>query len=198
MEIRAFIDKYLNIINDKFNLILCVILFIGVTAIFLLLSQVDERMTQNIIQIRGYIITVYGVLVGLLITYIISKTIQTREERIRVFNDYVKYTQKLHKFRAIINKLLNSGFFSNKDVNDFVAKHPKVTFFDIQEVLNVDHTQNAEADKYYADKNRRGFEPFYLELKSFISAKSFDPTIYTEFDKNYYYSPEILKKMDRE
>ena len=53
MEIRAFIDKYLNIINDKFNLILCVILFIGVTAIFLLLSQVDERMTQNIIQIRG-------------------------------------------------------------------------------------------------------------------------------------------------
>ena len=97
------IDKYLNIINDKFNLILCVILFIGVTAIFLLLSQVDERMTQNIIQIRGYIITVYGVLVGLLITYIISKTIQTREERIRVFNDYVKYTQKLHKFRAIIN-----------------------------------------------------------------------------------------------
>ena len=194
MEIRAFIDKYLNIINDKFNLILCVILFIGVTAIFLLLSQVNERMTRNIIQIRGYIITVYGVLVGLLITYIISKTIQTREERIRVFNDYVKYTQKLHKFRAIINKLLNSGFFSNKDVNDFVAKHPKVTFFDIQEVLNVDHTQNAEADKYYADKNRRGFEPFYLELKSFISAKSFDPTIYTEFDKNYYYSPEILKK----
>ena len=38
MEIRALIDKYLNIINDKFNLILCVILFIGVTAIFLLLS----------------------------------------------------------------------------------------------------------------------------------------------------------------
>lgn len=195
MEIRALIDKYLNIINDKFNLILCVILFIWVTAILLLLSQVDERMTQNIIQIRGYIITVYGVLVGLLITYIISKTIQTREERIRVFNDYVKYTQKLHKFRAIINKLLNSGFFSNKDVNDFIAKHPKVTFFDIQEILNVDHTLNAEADKYYADKDRRGFEPFYLELKSFISAKGFDPTIYTEFDKEkYYYSPEILKK----
>lgn len=202
MEIHSFINKYIDLINKyieliskKISIILSVIIFIGATAILILLYLTNASMIQNIIQIRGYIITVYGVLVGLLVTYIISKTIQTREERISIFDKCVRYTQKLHKFRAIINKLLTYGFFSHYDVNNFKAKHPDVTYFDIQEVLNVDYTHNEEAKKYHDDKNKIGFEPFYLELSSFIRAKGFDPTIYTEFDKEkYFYSPEILEK----
>lgn len=194
MAVEPFINKYIEFINQKFSLIVSTIVFIGVTAILVLLYFTNSSIILNIIQIRGYIITVYGVLVGLLVTYIISRAIQTREERMNIFNKYTIYTQKLHKFRAIIHELLMSSFFSQNDINNFKAKHPNVTYFDIQEVLNVDNTNNEKADKYYADKNKKGFEPFYLELNSFIKSVGFDPTIYSEFDKERYYSPKILEK----
>lgn len=190
-ETKSTLSKFANFISNNFLEIIIVCLFLFFL-MFLSPAQLEDK--KILATTRGYIITVYGVLVGILMTFVVSKVIQLRQERFDIFKNLDNYTQKLHKFRYIINKLLTSGFFSHSDINKFKCKHPKLSYFDIQDILDPDKEINKRAKLFFGDKEKIGFENFYLELSSFIHPGTFDITIYTTFNAAKYYSIDILQK----
>jgi len=78
-----------------------------------------------------------GFLAGLIIAYLSSKVLQIRQERLTEFPELNEYTQKLHKARSIIHKLLNSEIIKNDTKSYIDSKYKGLSYIDIRESNNV-------------------------------------------------------------
>jgi hypothetical protein len=55
------------------------------------------------------IITISGIIAGIIIAYLTSKVLQIRNEKIARIPELKDLTQKVHKFRSIVNELTRLG-----------------------------------------------------------------------------------------
>ena len=138
--------------------------------------------------------TVSGILSAIIITFLTSKVLQIRQERLAHIPELKNLTQKVHKFRNIINKLLHSHMWPD-GLWIYIDKNYKdLTYFDIRAVTFVDSKITEQASKYIQDHKYGDTGNLYLELKSFIFDHPFDNTLYTEFEVPVYYSNEVVEK----
>ncbi|MCK4407895.1 MAG: hypothetical protein KAV44_09485 [Bacteroidales bacterium] len=155
----------------------------------------SEKFAESLAETRNDILTISGLLAGLIIAYLTAKVLQIRQEKITRFPELNEQTQKLHKCRSIIDKLIHSRMWPD-GVRHFVDnKYKKLTHFDVQEIIFVDSKPKKKAKEFINDKKYSALASLYLELKSFkFGQYPFDQTLYTEFDVPLYYSTEIIQK----
>lgn len=146
---------------------------------------------------RTNIITISGILSGIIIAYLTSKVLQIRSERIAYLPELKELTQKVHKFRAIANNLIYSNLWVEGMSSFINHKYKDITFFDVKQVVFVHGKVKERASEFIRDHEMGDTAYLYLELKSFfLDDIPFDITLSPEFEVPVYYSTEILNKWE--
>ncbi len=149
-----------------------------------------------------------GVFSAILITYIISKIFQIRQEKIALIPKLEDLSNKVTNVRRIANILLNThAFWEDSMKKYFETKFnglDKCTFNDVRknrehvyrELLNEYHKEHGQtgdsnpelSSKYYGHE-------FYLDLKALAKGRKGDANFwYGEDDLNYIYESKIIEK----
>lgn len=147
---------------------------------------------HSITDSRSDIITISGILSAILITYLVSKVLQIRSEKISKQTELFELTQKVHKFRTIISIILNSNLWANGIRNFVEVTFKGLTYYDIRQVSIVRSQSSNQAQNFIKQK-KSDTASLFLELKSFNSNSIFDRKLHSEFDVNEYYETEMLK-----
>lgn len=151
---------------------------------------------HTIIEIRSDILTTSSILSAIIITYLVSKVLQLRQERLMYIPEIKELTQKLHRFRKIISLLLHSDIWA-KGLKRFVdIDYAGLSYFDVRAFIFVGLDTTEQADNFNKERAKFGDTAYlYLEMKSFIDeGHTFDRTLYTEFDVPVGYSTEQLER----
>jgi hypothetical protein len=193
---------YYRVLWKKFLLILIPIILsvIGfILLVFSLLNKLNSECNfyEILLSTRTDIISISGFLSGIIIAYLATKVLQTRTEKITNLPELNELTQKVHKFRKIMNLLVNSDIWVD-GLKEFLRNnYSSLTIYEVRKssygegkptklkiIFNQDE-KNTFGDTLY----------LYLELKSFIFDEySYDETLYSESEVPIYYSSQILKK----
>ena len=158
-----------------------------------LYCQTDFAMT--LATSRESILTISGLLSGIIMAYLTSKVLQIREERLAKLPQINELTQKVHKFRSIINKLLSTDLLPQAGRNIVDTKYKGLTFFDYKEISFVGSKPSELLTKYSQDTHCGGISNLYLELRAFVPKEhKFDETLYSEFEVSKFYETQLLEK----
>lgn len=175
---------------------LIIFLSIFLSLYFKLLNDCNLAKTLELVQ--SDILTISGILSAIMIAYLTSKVLQFRSEKLSHIPRLTELTQKVHKFRAIANKLIYSDLWP-RGLPSFVNQDYKgLSHFDIREIIFVDAKVTEQATEFTEKNKYGGAANLFLELKTLVSAEiPFDETLYSEFDVPIYYKTDILKKWVR-
>lgn len=188
MRIIRVILKYVPILV---SLIISIIIF------KILLWKLNNQISfpETLVSSREYILTISGLLSGIIMAYLTSKVLQIREERIARLPMINELTQKVHKFRSIVNKLLSTDLLSRKVRYIVDTKYKGLTFYDYRENMFVDSKPTKQSIDYINDNDCGGLSHLYLELRAFIPKNhGFDETLYSEFEVSTFYDTQLLEK----
>lgn len=192
---RKWIIKSSNHILNNLSIIVSSLLFFGLLCILTKDFICEKQFINSIKEVQNDIITISGILSAIIISYLTSKVIQVRNERIKKMPDIKLYTQKLHKFRAIVDRLLSSNIWPDNLRSKLHYDYKGLTYFEVREIIFVEGKPTKQARKFASDEKYGGIAQFILELESFIFKEiPFDQTLYSEFDVSKYYSSDILEK----
>lgn len=151
--------------------------------------------TEVLSSSREYILTISGLLAGIIMAYLTSKVLQMREERITKLPQINELTQKVHRFRNIVNKLLSSDLLPRKVQNMVDTKYGGLTFFDYRENTFVGAKTTKQSIDYINDTSCGGLTHLYLEMRAFVPKNhGFDETLYSEFEVSKFYDTQLLEK----
>ncbi|HBO30051.1 MAG TPA: hypothetical protein DIV44_00760 [Leeuwenhoekiella sp.] len=154
-----------------------------------------ENFSELLAENRTDILTISGLISGLIIAYLTAKVLQIRQEKIARFPELSDYTQKLHKCRSVIDKLIHSRLWPDGVRYLVDTKYKGLTHFEYREIEFVDSKPTKRATEFVNDENFSSLACLYLELKSFkFDQYPFDQTLYTEFDVPLYYNSSIVQK----
>lgn len=155
----------------------------------------DLLFKATLVQNRSNIMTISGLISGLIIAYLTAKVLQVRQEKITKLPELMELTQKLHKCRSIMDRLLRSRLWP-VGVSSFVdKKYIELTYFDVREIIIVNSKPSKLALTFIDDKDYNSLARFYLELKSFkLNHYAIDHTLYTEFEVPVFYDSNIVQK----
>jgi len=167
---------------------------IGFVFLFITCYNADAYSDERIISVRADIISISGILSGIIIAYLSSKVLQIRQEKINKLPDLKELTQKLHRFRKICHKLTHSNMWAPGMESLLGNTYEGLTYFDVNENKFVNSKISEQASQFIQDKTKSNTSYLYLQLKSFESDIFFDETVYSEFEVPKYYSITILEK----
>lgn len=196
-EKKSFKETTKTIINylaSSWIEILCFILFVYL--FFRLKEVLAVKKEEEIKKFLEIIITSASILSAIIITYLISKAIQVRQEKKDKFFEYHKLTQQTHCFRNCIHTLYRSyNFLTGSVKSKMDSQFKNLSYFDIRKGVFVNGKALTELEnKFFEDVSIIGAKTFYLEMKSFFPNDSlFDPTLYHEYEIQQYYNPELLE-----
>lgn len=155
----------------------------------------SENFSELLAKKRTDILTISGLISGLIIAYLTAKVLQIRQEKIARLPELTDLTQKLHKCRSIIGKLIHSRLWPDGVRHLVDKKYKGLTHFEYREIGFIDSKPTKRAKDFMNDENFSGLACLYLELKSFkFDQYLFDQTLYTEFDVPVYYSSSMVQK----
>lgn len=188
LKIQKFIKSYGFVI-------LSILVFTLLIVSLILKLCSNSNFSKSLVESRADIIAVSGLLAGLIIAYLTAKVLQVRQEKIAKLPELTEQTQRLHKVRSIIDKLIHSDIWP-EGVRHFVDKDfSKLSYYQIEEMGFVGVTPTEIAKKFVEDKRYGGIPSLYLQLKSFVSQRRvFDYTLYTEFDVPVFYKTETIQR----
>jgi len=177
-----------------FPIILSVLFFLIIGLSLYCELQQKSELKEILNDFRDKTLTVSGILSAILITFLTSKVLQIRQEKLQRVPDFKDLTQKLHKFRNIINRLIHSNLWVDGLWIFIDTNYQKLSHFDVREMAFVGSKPTELATKYIRDHKFGDLGDLYLELKSFLFDPYFDQTLYSEFEVPVYYSKEIVEK----
>lgn len=159
-------------------------------------EQGNEKYFDTLSNVSDKLINASSIISAIIITYLISKTSQFREEKLSKFPEYFDLTQKTHYFRNAIHILYkNFNFWVPGLKQTMDDTYADLNYYDIRKVVFVNHMEKTELAKSYLKDERYGDTTrLYLDLKSFFPEQSlFDPTLYVEFDVEKFYHPKVIQ-----
>lgn len=190
-KLKKIWKKIVRTIPLILTIIVFIILFWTLTCKLCNTEKFSELLAKN----RADILTISGLIAGLIIAYLTAKVLQIRQEKIARLPELTEQTQKLHKCRSVIDKLIHSRLWPDGVRHLVDKKYKGLTHFDVREIVFVDSNPTEQAKEFINDKEYSGLACLYLELKSFkFDQYPFDHTLYTEFDVPLYYSSDIVQK----
>jgi len=185
--------------TDKYGILLILVLAFLLYQLFSRFYLTDlaaiNQLLTNLIQFSG-------IFSAILITYVIGKVLQTRQERIERRKEIVKLANKLTDFRRIARVLVQCYGFWDKDMRQKIDnKYKYLSFFDIH---NWDYDNqnkkypkelNALRDEYFKEENLPG-AGMYMDMKSLVldQGSPWQLELYDKHDHDFTYSLEILEE----
>ena len=199
--IQQFTNSFMSLrkIPDKrsiASLIIC-----GAVLIYLF-NRFHLTKEEEITQLLNNIIQFSGIFSAILITFIVSKVFQIRQERIERRKEIVKFANKATDFRRIARVLKNCWGFWNKDMRSKMDNYYKeLSFFHVHlwDYDNEEKKYSPELKKLRNEfLNEEGLQGsyLYLDMKSLVldDYHTWQLELYDRYDYDYTYSKEILKK----
>lgn len=137
-----------------------------------------------------------GIYSALLITFIISKIFQVRQEKLERLKEIITLSNKTTDFRRICKILQDESNIWDKVMrNKMDNKYKNLTYFQIH--LDIPKTPQIKKliQNYHEEEDNFGSD-FYLAIKSLLIGpqKSFQLELYDDYDHNIVYSLEILSQ----
>jgi hypothetical protein len=191
--------KSLRKIPDK--KIIGVLILCGAVLIYLF-NRFHLVKEEEINQLLNNIIQFSGIFSAILITFIVSKVFQIRQERMERRKEIVRLANKTTDFRRIARVLKNCWGFWNKEMKSKMDnKYKELDFFDIHlwDYDNEKKKYSAELkqlrDEFFKEENIPGAY-LYLDMKSLVldDYHTWQLELYDRYDYDYTYSKEILEK----
>jgi len=183
--------------TDKYTIIVMLILIYCFTRLAIEYHYSDK---DSLNQLLNNLIQFSGIFSAILITYIISKVFQIRQERLERAKEVIKIANKVTDFRRIARILANSyGFWNGKMKTKIDSDYQYLTFFDLH-YWDYDNENKYPAElkelrsKYFEEESIPGAD-LYLAIKSFVSFEDkFGPIeLYSQYDYDFTYTLEILE-----
>jgi hypothetical protein len=191
---RKFLKTVFKRILQGIPILSSLLVFLFLFATTFQMTCWDKEFGERISSLRTDIITISGILSGIIIAYLTSKVLQIRQEKIARLPELKDLTQKLHRFRSIVDKLIHSNLWVN-GLSRFVdVQYKGLTYYDVNEISFVDSKITNQASQFISDHTMGDTANLYLELKTFTPDIPFDRTLYSEFEVPVYYSTNMLEK----
>lgn len=129
--VQRFTNGFRTILKIRDKYIIAALLLLGAVLIYLF-NRFHLSNEQEINQLLNNIIHFSGIFSAILITFIVSKVFQIRQERLERRNEIVKFANTTTDFRRIARVLNNCWGFWNKDMkNKMDNKYKALNFFDL-------------------------------------------------------------------
>lgn len=186
-------------LNDKYILSAMFLFGIGLIYIF---NEYHLTKSEEVNQLLNNIIQFSGIFSAILVTFIVSKVFQIRQERLERRKEIVKFANKTTDFRRIARVLKNCWGFWDKEMRRVMDnKYKELDFFDIHlwDYDNQDKKYSAELkqlrDKFFKEEKIPGAY-LYLDIKSLVldDYHTWQLELYDRYDYDFTYSIEILEK----
>lgn len=164
-------------------ILLSIIFFLG------LFCVINKRVNETaLVKVNDAIISAASILSAVIITFLVAKVIQLRQEKLANWNEYHNLTQKVHHFRAALLTLHQSWDFWPKGLKfQMENKYKELSYYDVRKVVFVHGTALSPLAKEYVE-NDGGLKNLYLQLRSLLPNGLTDGTLYiNEFDTPIYY-----------
>lgn len=177
--------------------VITALIFFGVI-LFLLFKKSPLSEEEEIKQLISNIIELSGIVSAILITFIVSKVIQIRQERLERRKEIVKFANKTTDFRRIARILKNCHTFWNEEMRRKIdGKYKSLDFFDIK-LWDYDNQDKQPELKKLRDDffNDTLFGAYlYLDIKSLVldDNHKWQLELYDNYDYDFTYSIEILE-----
>ncbi len=140
---------------------------ISITVGGLIFLIIDNLVSTEILrQQNSTIIAAASIIVAIVITFLIAKVIQLRQEKLSRWLEYRQLTIKINHFRAAVLPLLEEqNFWANgtKSHMDYHYKH--LTYYEIRKQVFVDGTPISDLGRKYNEEDDK-LKRFYLELRT--------------------------------
>lgn len=185
--------------KDKYALIFILIISYFLLEAFLKYHHKDEA---SLLQLLNNIIQFSGIFSAIIITYVISKVFQSRQERLERKREIIEFSNKVTDFRRIARVLISCYGFWNSDMRKKIdTTYASLSFFDLQNGDSKKQDKDLELkelkSKFYEELDIPGAFPgvfLYLDLKSLVleNSENWQLELYNKFDHDFSYSVEIL------
>lgn len=167
------------------------------SALFILLGFWIWRNTpdKTLSEIINLVVNAASIMSAVLITFLVAKVIQIRQEKMSALDDYHRWTQKMHEFRGAIYPLYTTYDFWPAGLKyDMEHKYKSLSHYEIRKATFVDGTPSSELATEFS-KTKGGPARLYLDLKSFFTGRvPHDITMFKgEFDSFSYFDLEQLE-----
>lgn len=119
---KLLVMREFALISSYWSIWLSAIVFVCVY-VFLnkqLLNNCDFR--YSLAGVTTDLLTVSGIITAIIMAYLTSKVLQIRHEKINRLNEYNELTQKVHRYRAILNRLKHSAVGSGNGNSRILQK----------------------------------------------------------------------------
>lgn len=184
-------------LSDKYIILILILVLYILTKLF---AYFPLKRIEEVNQLLNNIIQFSAIFSAILITFIVSKVIQIRQERIERLKRIVELSNKVTDFRRIASILKNSYNFWNATMKGKLDnKYKELNYFSIM-LWDYDNEENNKElkelrESYFKETDICGAS-LYLSVKSFILDDIYywQEELYDNYDHNYTYSLEILEK----
>ena len=194
--IQVFKKTFYTYFKHKNKVILTLSAFFIIT-IIALISKFHFKDTDKIYSVLNNILQFSGIYSAILITFIVSKIFQIRQEKLERLQEIIVLSHKTTDFRRVCNIILETDDFWEAQMKDKLnTKLKDLHYFHIYIEEDSDNIEVKNLiNQFYQEKNISGAN-FYLALKSFVQSDNnrFHMELSDEYDYNIIYSYEILKK----
>lgn len=143
-------------------------------ALFFLFREFHLTEVSAINQLLNNLIQFSGIFSAILITYVVSKVFQVRQERVERYKEIVKLANKFTDFRRIARVLVNNYGFWDKGMREKMRKeYEAIDYFTIKlwDYDNQDKKYSPELkalrDKFFAEESLPGCY-MYLDMKALV------------------------------
>lgn len=150
---------------------------------------INKDVTQTtLVKVNDAIISAASILSAVIITFLVAKVIQLRQEKLSNWNEYHTLTQKVHHFRAALLPLYQSWDFWPQGLkHQMQNKYKELSYYDVRKAVFVHGTELSALAQEYV-QNDGGLKNLYLQLRSLLPKGLTDGTLYiNEFDTPIYY-----------
>ena len=194
--IQSFINSF-NIFRKSKNRYTISFSLFFLLVLIVILYKYHHKQTEELKNLLNNIFQFSGIYSALLITFIVSKIFQIRQEKLERLREIIVLSHKTTDFRRICEIIVECDSFWDKSMRQTMDnKFKRLSYFHIQ----IDEDKNRDAiqkliEEFHKTTNIPGAS-FYLAVKSFVKHNNnpFQLELYDDYDYNIEYSVDILDK----
>ncbi|MBT0548501.1 hypothetical protein [Riemerella anatipestifer] len=189
--IQVFQNSYKSFSTNKMKCNFIVSAIFIYIYLLLVLNLNDEKTSKNII---SNIFTFSGVFLAILMTFIISKIFQIRNEKREVRFKVIRLSNKLTDYRRICDKILLSDKVWNSNTRSKMKNEYKyLTYRNLYDDYQKNKPKNL-IKKFREETNIPGAS-FYLALRELVNEnyEKWELELFSEYDGDIIYPLEIVQ-----
>lgn len=182
--------------SDKYVIILMLLIFYIFSNLIIRYHFTD---INSLNQLLSNLFQFSGIFSAIVITYVISKVFQIRQERLEKGKDIIKLANKVTDFRRIARILVNSHGFWNSEMKAKInLEYSDLNYFHVHywDYDNEDKYPEIKMlrDKYFNEESIPGAD-LYLAMRALVSPEDKFGTLelYSQYDYDHVYTVEILE-----